>query len=390
MLPLALAAAARGRARMASSPAGDSYTWFPSFNKNDFPPHSAGGVWGAQSTIKEASAPTGSMTDVTAADALALASHIYTPNRRITLTGNITSWAFLAGSITDVDIIIPPGIVISDCAFGKADGSTPINRLRFRGSTVGSYSGGQMHVTSIYGSVAAGSSDLIIDGVGLTGSDDTGCLFIGSNLDRFALNSCRVHCGGAFYLGSASNVTVTNCSVLTGAETGSLDAAWGFRFGTDVNASVGGNIVFYGNDIRMSTARTTQAFHRIRFHPGGALDYVWIDSNTIVDRVESRLIWSNDAADPLGSGDALAAWVTRNLLIAESPLGFPESLDGGDQGYAYITGNAFQSDTFLSDSNVTLTGVTSTTKSGNTYAGLPGSDPAWGAAGDPTTLDLTP
>ena len=69
---------------------------------------------------------------------------------------------------------------------------------------------------------------------------------------------------------------------------------------------------------------------------------------------------------------------------------FGPAIEGNDMSYADIINNTFQSDTFLSDSNIVMSSTTSTTKTPNTYTSLPGSDPAWGAVGDPTGIDWTP
>jgi hypothetical protein len=364
---------------------GDPYTWYSSFNKNDFPPHAAAGTFGSQSTVKEAAAPTGTMTDVTAANATELATHLYTPNRRITLTGSITSGGFNDGNIADVDIILN-GQLVADNFFGAGDGSTTINRLRFRGGAVGAFGTGQFHHNYFFGSSAAGSSDLIIEGCNASGPGGNAYAIVtGFNWERVALHNIRAHCGGYFYIGTASDTTITKCSILTGVDTVSQVEAWGIRFSHEAL----GNLIVYDCDIRSSTNRTNQAYHRIRAHPDPGLDYIWVDSNTLIDRVQTRIFWV-DAAAGTGTGDAVATWFTNNTIVAATTDSSTPAIEGGDQARAFITGNAFQSDTFLSDSNIALNGSTATTKSGNTYAGLPGSDPAWGAAGDPTGIDWTP
>ncbi len=381
------------------TPAGgaEPYTWFTGFDKQDFPPHTSSGVWGAQSTVKEASAPTGAMTDVTAANAAELATHIYTPNRRITVTGNISATAFNGGNITDVDIILNSGVTMRDCYIGAGDGSTTITRLRLRGPTVGSYSGGKLHQVYFLGPSSGTSTDVILDGIALTGKavGGFGCINVQGSWNRMAITNCRAISGGKFYTGDADNLTVTNCSILTGmdtaAESGGDEEAWGIRF-EQLSA---GNFIVYGCDIRSNPLRSVSSHYRVRAHPGSGVEYYWVDSNQFVERVESRILWC-DAAAGGGSGNFLSTWFTNNNLVASSTGGilFP-GIDVGttggtlDTAYAYLTGNTFQSNTYTSNSAVgSIAGSVNGTagKGSNTYTTLPGSDPAWGAAGDPSGI----
>ena len=110
-----------------------------------------------------------------------------------------------------------------------------------------------------------------------------------------------------------------------------------------------------------------------------------------------------DAAAGGGTSTAANTYVTHNEIISTGTgtagSATVPKLYGGDQVNAIITNNVFKSDDFASDSDIFMSGTSSTTKSGNTYQSLPGSDPAWGAAladsstpgaGDPTGLDWTP
>jgi hypothetical protein len=360
----------------------EPYIWYNGFDKQLFLPHVSSGVWGPQSTVKEAIAPTGTMVDVTAATVAEMEAHIYTPNRRITLTGDINGGVFNDGNITDVDIIVPTGRLFRNCFFGAFDGTRNTNRLRIRGSTVGSFSGGQIHQLRFFGSTT--SSDLIIDGLSASGpGGNNGAIVTDFTMNRMAITNVRAQCGGYFYIGTAANLTVTGCSILTGVGTVSQVEAWGIRCSHETI----GNVIVFDCDIRSSTNRTNQAYHRFRCHPDTGLDYVWVYGNTFIDRVQSRIFWI-DAAAGSGTGDARGAWFQNNLVIAASTDGSPPAIEGGDTAYAYIIDNDFQSNTFLSNTNIAMSGITLTDKTSiaNTYAALPGSDPVWGGAGDPTGI----
>jgi hypothetical protein len=109
--------------------------------------------------------------------------------------------------------------------------------------------------------------------------------------------------------------------------------------------------------------------------------------------VEARIFEVNSGMGDSGNdwGDHAAVWFVDNTVIATSPAG--SSVRIGDADYSIITGNDFQSDRITSSANLSVSadGTESSagenpTLSPNTYSSLPGSDPSWGAAGDPTGL----
>ncbi len=377
----------------------DPYSWFPSFDKNDFPPHAASGFWGASSPIEEAIAPT-TTTSVNVATFAELEAAYAAGGRHITLTASIEgtdgSGLNLGESTTDTRITVPSPYRLAYIDFGNV-GAGPgyphsINRLKFDGT-------GQLHHVRF--NCATGSSDLIFDGINMTGPAFTapegnrGAVLIDAwyhvdtPINRVAFTSVKAACGGWFYAGHVQNLTVVNCSIITGLAAGNQEA-WGFRHYPVQNA------VFWGNDIRTATVRTQDVYHRIRLHvnynfPNGALP--WISNNTFVDRVEARIFEVNSGMGDSGNdwGDHAAVWFVDNTVVATSPAG--SSMRIGDADYSIITGNDFQSDRITSSANLSVSadGTESSagenpTLSPNTYSSLPGSDPSWGAAGDPTGL----
>lgn len=372
---------------------GEPYSWYTALDKAVAP-----------LTISEAAAPTGAMTDVTAANASELASHIYTPNRRITLTGNIGSSSFTAGNIQDVDIIVPPGILWGATGGAVTLGNTSsatLTRVRIRGNTVGSYSGGQIHAIQVYGA----GSDVILDGLGLTGPVTQGAVSFGSletpYIQRAAITNCRINCGGYGIVNTASDLTITGCSIYTGNDLAfppTDDEAYAIRnyFMAD------GNIVVYGCELRSNPGRATFAHSRFRCHPDPGIASIWAGSNRFIDRVENHIMWV-DAEAGGGTSTALNTYVTYNEIISDGTgsagsASVPK-LYGTDQINAYIQNNIFKSSDFTSDTSIFMAGTIVTSKTGNLYQSLPVSDPAWGAAlangitpgaGDPTGLDWTP
>jgi hypothetical protein len=390
----------RGGPRRAVPPptGADPYEWFSSFNKNLFPPHAGAGAWGIQRQIQVAAAPTTTSTG-TAGTATQLQDACYTPGTQVTLTDIIPGVSISGANVTDVDVIIPTGTGIISTSLATRPvvgrGVSPyrtIRRLRFRGSTLGTFSGGQIHNLQVNGDVA----DLIFDGVAMSGpegSNASSALHVtiddaGGRPTRIAIHNVRANCGGGFMLNLGEHVTVVNCSILTAQGVTDPADAWGFRMSSNSR----GNLIFYGNDIRASEARgggANNVFHRIRCHPDPGLYYVWAYNNTIVDRVEAR-IFMVDAAFAGGTGTADGAWFEENLVIAADPYGASgRECSIKDALYGRIINNTFQSDQFTSTANLTLgTPVVDGDKTtGNVFESLPGSDPAWGAAGDPSAID---
>lgn len=369
---------------------GDAYTWYPLLDKSIIPFHAGSGVWGAQSTIKESAPPNGPFTDVTVNSVAELEAQLYTPGRRITIGTNITTTNFYdTGPIADIDIIIPPGRVLKGMHLGAG---TTVNRVRIRGNTVGSLSGGQLHDFWLQGTGA----DFTIDGVHCSNNRQAGALNLGpaAGFNRCGVVNCQINCGG-FGIGSTcADLVVANCSISTGMDTAAqtdpdFEEAYGIRCYFETN----GNIVLYGNDIRSNPARSVSAHARFRCHPDTGIGYVWAKNNTFVERVENWIFWV-DASAGGGSGIAPATWFDTNTVVSTG-TGTSGSQDvtklmGNDTSYAYVQNNSFFSDNFTSDSTIGLTGTVngSTGRSGNTYQAL-SADPSWGAVGDPTGIDWT-
>jgi hypothetical protein len=388
-----LSVGSSARTSLPEPPTGeDPYTWFPAFDKNDYPPHTESGFWGAQQAIQEAAAPTG-LTPVNVANASELTTALTAGNREITLTANISNYTFNGTTlIEDIDLIIPEGITFSGVSIGTAFPAltTVFTRFRMRGETVGVFGGGQAH--DINFSLAPGSTDFIVEGLNLTGPGGNNSPLTFStvghgDLDRLAIHNNRAHCGGYFYIGTASNLIVVGNSVRTGSDLVDTDEAWGIR-----HYPRGHTIIAY-NDIRSNPSRTNQAYARVRFHPDDDVTdaHAWIAHNTFVERVEGNFLWNNSAAghSSVDAGDMGTLWYLENHVIGGSSCVFTL----GDTTAARVIDNTFESVALASSTNISNGGGDTTVcpdvvKTPNTYTGsVPGSDPAWGAAGDPDGLD---
>jgi hypothetical protein len=357
---------------------GGDYIWYDSLAKDSIPPHAGAGAYGAQRTVQEAVAPT-APTSVGVTTFAEFESAVLAGGRTITINADIDgNGAGIEGNIADIDVIIPSGRLLR--SFFLGGGSHTVNRVRFRGPTIGGYSGGQLHNLKIYGSTG---SDLILDSIGCTGAGVVGSDHHGAILVQFtgvfsrgAIQHCRIMSGSEAYLGDISDLVVCGNNISCGASAdprpGPGAEAWGFRI---TNNSAGLH-VFYENQIRGTR------YSKIRAHPSGSDRYLWVDSNKFVDRVESSILWV-DADAGGGNGDLAGLWMTNNETWATGGSAWWES---ANSIYVRFLNNTFHSDTFTSDANLIITGASDSDEDGNVYGGLT-ADPSWDGPGDPETLD---
>lgn len=375
----------RGQAPPPAPPSG-AYDWYPALDLDIIPFNVAAGDWGAQNTVKVATGPTTTSTG-TAGTPTQLIDACNTPGTEVTLSDDIDGASVSTGNITDVVVVVPTDAKLLRPIFGRATAPfRQITRLHIRGDVAGTFGGGQSHQMRFFGPI----DDLVIGGFNASGpGGNNGAINIQKNSGgacrRLAIHNMRGNCGGYFLLCNIDDPVIAGCSVLTAQDTVTPVEAWGFRFSRDTL----GNVIEFGNDVRASTARlglTNNVYHRSRRHPNPGALYSWAYGNTYVDRVESR-IFLIDAAFGGGTGILNGAWFQQNLVIATG--GIPDC-QIKDAAYGRITDNTFQSDEFLSSANLNLGPlVTDGVKTPNTFEALPGSDPAWGAAGDPSSIDWT-
>lgn len=361
------------------------YAWYPALDLNTIPFHVGAGVWGPQRQVVAPEAPRGPFTDVTVTTGAELAAQIYTPGRRITISGNIdTGTTFGAGNISDVDIIVPPGSRIRAPYFGNFGTPRTINRLRLRGPTIGAYSGGQVHQMDWADNVTGG--DFIVDGLALTGNV-ANCAFSRAPVNRTALVNCIISSGCYGVSTTGTDMVMAGCTILTGQNLALQGTGDEEAYGWRMNNVCRGYQIMFNCDDRSDPRRTTSSHARWRCHPDPGLDYVWINSNRFVDRVEN---WLGIVDGPFGGGAGLArgVWYQNNECITDGTGALNAAkLYGGDTQYAYIQNNTFRSTGFTGDASIGMTGTVQTVKSGNAFLSLPGSDPAWFEPGDPATIN---
>lgn len=374
---------------------GDPYPWFTAFNMNLFPPHTAAGEWGPQRPILPPTGPTITSSG-TAGTPTQLRDALWANGVRVTMTADIADLAATSTAFSDAEIVIPTGFKLLRPDIGNFD------RLRIRGDVSGTYGGGQMH--NLRTDINTWD-DLVVSGIDISGAFDASALAIGpsAGANKCAIVNSRI-CAGGFAIGNTcSNMVVAGCSIITGMDTAAESDPFNEEaYGNRNYHEALGNLLMVYCEVRSNPARAVSSHARWRNHPDPGLDYIFGYGNRYVERVEHH-IFNVDASAGGGSGTARATWFLHSEVISDGtgtdPGADTPKLFGGDQARAYIQNIAFKSSGFTSDSDIALNGSTATTKSGNTYAALPGSDPAWGAAlangvtpgcGDPSGIDFSP
>jgi hypothetical protein len=375
-----------------ASSASDAYEWYPALDLSTIPFHVGSGVWGPQRAVVAPTAPQGPFTDVTVTTAAELQAQIYTPHRRITVDGLIDGSLVIDSDISDVDVIVLPGSRLGSMFIGNFGTPITVNRVRFRGPTVGSYSGGQIHKLDWTDNTTG--ADFIIDGVAMSG-DGANPAVSRIPLTRVALVNSIVSSGCYALSTTSTDMVVAGCTILTGQNLALQGTGDEEAYGWRMNRECQGYQIMYECDDRSTSTRDESSHARVRCHPNPGLDYVYISDNRFVDRVENWLFIC-DAAFGTGTGVARGVWYLNNECITDGTgtgtlANTTPKLYGGDTEYAYVQNNTFKSTGFTSDSNIGLTGTVngSAGKSGNTYTSLI-SDPSWYSPGDPTTIDYTP
>jgi hypothetical protein len=351
----------------------DLYAWYPALNINLIPFHVGAGDWGAQQLVVAPTAPTITRS-ANASNATELESEMNTPGTRVTVTANIVGGSANLSAITDVEVIIPNGTVVSDFIVGNNVTGTVTNRLRFTKAS-GDGIGGQFHNFRISG---AACNDLVLGELQFSGSASGNglAIYFNTTVTRCAIVNNRMKGDGAVFGYGAVQLVVAGNSVQHDADSTNNSGDWGFRSsGTTPQ-------VFYANDIRGHT------YHKIRLHnPAVTGCYAWVDSNTLIDVNEARIFQAFNIDGNTDPWDAI--WFTRNNIWADNtPTGNTPSLRFDIQDYVRSTDNTFRG--VFADGTMTQTGSSDfDITTGNTYAAL-GSLPAWGAAGDPTGIDTSP
>lgn len=391
----------------ASTGGTEPFVWYPGLDFNTVPWYTSAGDWGSQYVIQPAAAP------VTTTEAnptnFAQFEAALVSGTRINIGAGVTidcgEGTLLATGVTltDIDIVIDPAGALLNFRLGSYGSDLcTYARIRVR-YTVGSYSGGQLHQFGVIinGNASSSINDVIIDGVGVTGgaSDDvtatTAILMQTGTTNSRRLNvvNCRIASGGEGYLGDMGDTIFAGNSILTALTNPEPveDESWGVR----IMGYLAASHIAYGNDVRAATPGRTNVFHRFRIHPGpeGSGHY-WLANNLMVDLVEARMLWC------IASAGSLDGWLESfmtdgNTYYAE---GVGLSYYSESAIYNRFTNETFYSSLSLSVSSLVVSatvnpdspsppGISTVKVTSNLTFNGAATPPAWGAAGDPSTLN---
>jgi hypothetical protein len=362
------------------------YIYYPSFSKNNFPPQNGSGFWGAQSTIKEAVAPTIG-TSASVANFAEFETQVTLGSREVNLTGTVSGGTGFSSTSIDVDVtdihIKLNGNILRNLAIGSVSTPNQSARIRITGP-------GQLHYFA-----ANNCDDLIIENCYVSGPGANNFALIvraygGGTSRRLAVHNVLARCGGYFYIGDATDTAFFNVTALTGEDLITPAEAWGIRHSTNAI----GNHVMHKVDLRINPSRVSpNNHHNLRFHPSSGYEYIFLDDVTFVHRPTTQHVWVNASAGGGTLGTHVdALWIQNSRFHSDS--GYP-NMAIGDTNHARLLNNSVFSDGWTSDAQInydpdpgTVAATVDPLTSGTTYAAT-GADPAYSALGNPSLVDWT-
>ena len=360
-------------ASSAPAPTAGSYAHYPALNLNDIPWHTAAGGWGPQVRLEAPALPvtTRSVTVNNRAEFNAAASIAGT---RITIATGWPGNTLATINANDIDVIIPPGVSIGAIEFGVWPRDYAISRVRIRGTTPGTHSGGRMGQYRDYARV----SDIIIDGIDLNGDspytvqgNNEGWIPFRIHSNRVAVLNSRIISSDSTWLGSARHVVIANSNFYHAAST---RAQVGYPGGYGIRNSAGPVTII---DSRVQGTR----YHNIRVSSeGNSGELLYVGRSTIVAMAEGRTSWMwNHINVNVGRGQG--AIMAGNSIYTYSAPGCPF---GPEISSVNVDWSRVANNRFFGGGNAVFNSVTANGggTEGNTFAAL-GSFPAWGGPGDP-------
>lgn len=372
----------------------EPYEWYPALCLDDIPFHTGAGAWGSQLAIETPAAPT-TTRNVSVSTCGGLQTEAATNGSRITITGNFGDCG-VNFSLTDIDIVINSGVRIGSLVLGE-NGSGVLTRVRVRGPTVGTYSGGSAAALQWLGTSA---NDIIVDGIGVSGPGSY-IFYPEDNTDRMAVVNICAYSGNSFAFSSGQHVVWAGNNIannFTGSGSGGYDsgARWGIR-----GDSASPQIVFHSR-LQNVGANDDVAYHRFRAAPWPPLgtQYIWFAQNTVIDSSEARGVYGGRVGGSGPTDRITAYWAIDSTayLRALTSSGGAWTAQSWDlehvENYARATGVTFYGDVVLADQTTNESGTEAADADFTTGTSFNAwqSPPAWSApiygsnTCDPTAL----
>lgn len=372
---------------VATTPVEEPFAWYPSLDLAKIPWHTSAGSWGPQVPLETPGAPV-TTRSVTVNSVSEFNSEAQVAGTQITIATGWDQSEFASIRASDVDVILPAGVTIGMIQLGAYPYTTPVSRVRIRGSSPGEHSGGLMGQFRDF----ALATDIIIDGIDINGASS----FSGAETNqglrvsstRIAILNSRVIAAGFTWLGNGRHVVIANSNFFHGAASRAsvgFAEGWGFR-----NSAGPVTIV----DTRIEGTR----YHNLRVHSqGNSAELIYITGSTFVANAESRTAWF---WNNLGNGP----WNGQGAILEDSDIysysapgcAFAQEISVINDEYSRVRNNRFYSS---GQSNFTQDYLDSAAAAG---AGSPGdhdwsegnsflsftSLPAWAGPGDPRDVPL--
>jgi hypothetical protein len=360
-------------------PVASSYPLYPSLDLAAIPWHTAAGPWGAQVPLQAPALPvTTRQVSVSTPQAFNQAAAV--AGTQITVTAGWAGNSMVSINASDVDVILPAGVAIGAVEIGAWPRTTPIAKVRIRGSTPGTHSGGRMGQFRAAPGAAGIYTDVVIDGIDLNGDSSLGGGETNQafrvDVTRMAVLNSRVIAAGYTWLGSARHVVIANSNFYHG---GATRAATGFAEGWGIRNTGGPFTVV---DSRIQGTR----YHNIRTQSvGGSGELLYIGRSTLVGVAEGRTAWMwNNLNNGPWFGQGAIVEGNSIYTYAAAGCGFGAEISSANVTWSRVANNRFfGGGTAVFGSVSANSGGTE----GNTFAAL-GSLPAWSGPGDPRQVPL--
>jgi hypothetical protein len=307
------------------------------------------------------------------------------PGTEITIGTGWGGGTVVSITASDVDVIIPSGIAVGAIEIGAFPRTTPIARVRIRGSTPGEHSGGRMGQLRAQPSTDGIYTDVVVDGVDINGDSPFGGGETNQafrvEIVRMAVLNSRVIAAGYGWLGASSQTVIANTNFYHGA---AARSQVGYPEGWGIRNTAGPFTIF---DSRIQGTR----YANVRMQSvGQAGELLYIGNSLLINIAEGQTcwVWEDLGAGPYtGEGGLIE---NSGIYTYSAPsCGFAAEIRTSDVDWAEIKNNDF----FGAGTSVFTQGIIDAAvkgggvATGNTFSALT-TVPAWAGPGDATAVPL--
>lgn len=302
----------------------DPYPFYPTFDRNTIPWHTAAGSWGPQYAITAPTAPTTTRSVTVNSIGNTGTPGTFDYEANISGTQITIGTSFAENTIAtirgdDIRVIVPPSIAMGGIQIGDTS-NFPVqinpHRVAIIGALDGSRGGrvGQIRAQCIAPDL---STDLIVDGVDVNGAGSFSpnaeqWQGFRGNVTRAFIHNVRGISPGYFAQAGGINWVIANTTMFAGASTrtdvGYVEG-WGWR-------SNAGPLYFIDCDLQ------TTRYHVLRPHTDdGAGEYFYVKNCRIINLAEGQMIWGWNRLSEPAFGYGFATVVEDSFLYSGAQSG---------------------------------------------------------------------